>query len=119
MTLKQWRLIKGITQQEMADALGVSVTIYARWEHHPESIKLKNADRICEVLGENREDVFPIGGLYRIASKPGGVRVVKSGARTSQNGGQSSSAGISMSDAKEGVSRSKKRHSRKVTPERK
>lgn len=90
MTLKQRRLMKNITQQEMADALGVAVTVYARWEHNPESIKLKNADRICAILGECREIVFPAGGLSGVASKPGGVRVAQNGARTSENGTRNS-----------------------------
>ncbi len=50
MTFRMWRLAKEITQQKMADLLGVHVNTYINWEKNPENVSMANAKRISTVL---------------------------------------------------------------------
>ena len=58
LTVKQWRMAKGISQETMAKACGVHRNTYAMWEEKPEDISVKNAVIICNALGEPFNDVF-------------------------------------------------------------
>lgn len=58
LTVKQWRMAKGLTQERMANACNVHRNTYASWEEHPEDISLKNAIIICNALGEPFNEVF-------------------------------------------------------------
>lgn len=49
-SLKSARAFRNITQQEMADRLGVHCNTYAYWEKHPETIRIKDAEKISMVL---------------------------------------------------------------------
>lgn len=51
MTIRQIRRAKDVTQQEMADFLGVHVNTYAEWEKNPGNIAISIAMTICEKLG--------------------------------------------------------------------
>lgn len=51
LTLKEWRRAKGITQQTMADALGVHVNTYAALEKEPERFKVGQAQILSDMLG--------------------------------------------------------------------
>jgi DNA-binding XRE family transcriptional regulator len=48
----------GITQQHMADKLGVSRQAYANYELHPERVTIEQARRICAILGAEYERIF-------------------------------------------------------------
>ena len=50
LTVRQWRLAKEITQQTMAEKLGVHVNTYMSWEKEPENISVTNARKISEIL---------------------------------------------------------------------
>lgn len=58
LTVKQWRLAKGISQDRMAEICGVNRKTYAAWENSPGDISIKNAVIICNALGEPFNDVF-------------------------------------------------------------
>lgn len=58
MTLKEWRRVKNITQEEMANVCGVHVNTYRAWEERPDSIKLSAAIKIADHLGVNLGDIF-------------------------------------------------------------
>jgi len=58
MTIRQVREEAGITQQQMADKLGVSRQQYANYELHPERVKIDTARRICAILGAEYERIF-------------------------------------------------------------
>lgn len=58
LTIKEWRRLKGITQEEMANACGVHVNTYRSWEEKPKSIKLINAMKISERLGVSLDDII-------------------------------------------------------------
>ncbi|MCR5450667.1 MAG: helix-turn-helix transcriptional regulator [Solobacterium sp.] len=50
-SLRTARRIKEISQDEMAEKLGIHRNTYASWEEHPEDISMKNASIISEILG--------------------------------------------------------------------
>ena len=57
-TVKQWRMAKGISQEQMANVCGVHRSTYAEWEEKPENISVKNAVKISRALGESVDAVF-------------------------------------------------------------
>ncbi len=57
-TLKQHRLIKGLTQAQMAEIIGVHVNTYANWEESPEKISIGKAKLIAEALGLSIDEIF-------------------------------------------------------------
>lgn len=58
ISLKSARMMRGITQSEMAEKLGVHRNTYASWEEHPEDISIKNADEICKILKLTADDII-------------------------------------------------------------
>ena len=57
-TIREVREEAGLTQQYMADQLGVSRQQYANYERHPERVTIEQARRICSVLGAEYERIF-------------------------------------------------------------
>lgn len=58
LTLKQWRLAKEISQEEMARKCGVHRNTYASWEENPDNISVKNAKIIAKALHESVNTIF-------------------------------------------------------------
>ena len=58
LTVKQWRLAKGISQEQMAEACGVHRNTYATWEENPEDISVKNEKIMANALGESVDIIF-------------------------------------------------------------
>lgn len=56
--MKQWRLVKGLTVEQMAKACGVSANTYSAWEANPGKVKIDNAVKVARALGESIEDIF-------------------------------------------------------------
>lgn len=61
LTLKEWRMLLDITQEEMAQKLGIHPNTYRRYEIHPEEIRIGTVIRICDVLGIKTSElkIFP------------------------------------------------------------
>lgn len=57
-SIRDVRVEAGITQQQMADKLGVSRQQYANYELHPERVTIDTARRICAILGAEYERIF-------------------------------------------------------------
>ena len=57
LTVKEWRLAKSISQQKMADALGVHINTYRNLEEHPENIRVGQAAKISKMLGVGLNDI--------------------------------------------------------------
>lgn len=57
-TLREARERAGYTQQEMADALGVSRPTYAAIEANPSRATVLQARNICQLLAKNYEYIF-------------------------------------------------------------
>lgn len=58
LTVKQWRLAKGKTIAEMAQAVGVHPNTFRKWENDPEKIPIYAARKIAFALGEKINDIF-------------------------------------------------------------
>ena len=58
LSLKQMRLIKGKTQDEMAELLNIHVQTYRKLEENPDEATIKQAKKISEVLGVSYDDIF-------------------------------------------------------------
>ena len=58
LTMKQWRLVKGLTQDYMAARCEVHRNTYADWEDNPGKVPVGKALIIAETFGESINDVF-------------------------------------------------------------
>lgn len=57
LTVRQWRRAKDITQEQMAESLGIHVNTYQNWEESPEKISIEKAVKIAEIFGVTLDDV--------------------------------------------------------------
>ncbi|PEE37827.1 helix-turn-helix domain-containing protein [Bacillus cereus] len=57
-TMRQARLVKGITQQDMAQKLNVHVDTYRKMEKHPDRVTIGNAKKISNLLGISYDQIF-------------------------------------------------------------
>lgn len=58
LTLREWRRLKEVSQEEMAKACGVHVNTYRTWEEKPSMIKLTDARTIAERLEITLDDII-------------------------------------------------------------
>lgn len=58
LTVKQWRLAKGLSQDYMAAKCGVHRNTYAAWEENPDCISIGNAKTIAKALEVPVNDIF-------------------------------------------------------------
>lgn len=57
-TIKELRARNKMTQEKLAELVGVSVQAVHAWEKNSNIIKLGNASRIAEVLNVKIDDIF-------------------------------------------------------------
>ncbi len=57
LTLRQWRRAKEITQEKMADTLGVHVNTYQNWEEDPGKISIDKAFAIAKILNVSIDNI--------------------------------------------------------------
>lgn len=57
LTLKQWRRARNITQEQMAEKLGVHINTYQNWEKDPEKISVSAAATIMTILNVAPDDI--------------------------------------------------------------
>lgn len=58
LTIKEWRRVKGISQKQMADLIGVHVNTYMSWEENPGEMRLSKAAIIAEKLEIPLDDIL-------------------------------------------------------------
>ena len=58
ITMKQARVGADMTQQQVADRMGIHVQTYQRMEQNPQDVTIKQGKRFSEIVGCNFEDVF-------------------------------------------------------------
>lgn len=58
ITMKQARVGAEMTQQNVADAMGVHVQTYMRMEAHPEDVTIKQGLLFAKIVGVDFEDIF-------------------------------------------------------------
>lgn len=57
-SIKQWRMVRGLSQDEMAARIGVHPNTYRKMESDPMQIRLITLVKICEVLKVNTSDII-------------------------------------------------------------
>ncbi|MDE6314407.1 MAG: helix-turn-helix domain-containing protein [Lachnospiraceae bacterium] len=73
LTIKQWRVAKELSQEEMAVKCHVHRNIYAGWEQNPEQISVSNAKIIAKALGESVNIIFLMFNLQNVEQLLKGV----------------------------------------------
>ncbi len=58
ISLRNIRKLRGLTQQKVADELGVSRYTYIKIEHNPSRASILQARRLCEILRCSYEEIF-------------------------------------------------------------
>lgn len=58
LTLRQWRLAREVSIEQMAKSLGIHPNTYAAWEQKPEKIPVGEAIKITQLLDVRMEDLF-------------------------------------------------------------
>ena len=58
LSLKQIRLVRGISQEDMADKLHIHVNTYRQWEAEPLKVAVGNAFKIAEILNVSVDSIF-------------------------------------------------------------
>lgn len=58
LSLKQARMMRDISQIEMAKRLDVHPQTYSMWEKEPNKISIGKASQICKILEVRFEDIF-------------------------------------------------------------
>jgi len=58
LTMKQWRLAKEMSQEDLARKCNVHRNTIASWEEDPESVSIKNARLISKALNEPVDVIF-------------------------------------------------------------
>ena len=58
LTLREWRRLKEVTQEQMAEVCGVHINTYRNWEEKPSEIKISFAMKIADRLGITLDDLI-------------------------------------------------------------
>lgn len=58
LTVKQHRLIREISQEEMAEKVGVHVQTYRAWEENPEKISIAKAKKIAAAFNISINEIL-------------------------------------------------------------
>lgn len=58
LTLKQARLLAGLTQRDVAEVLGVHVQTYMKWERNPEEMSIGTAKQFSRIVNVSLENIF-------------------------------------------------------------
>lgn len=58
ITMKQARVGANMTQQQVADRLGVHVQTYQRMEQNPQDVTIKQGKAFSAIVGYSFEDIF-------------------------------------------------------------
>ena len=70
-TIRDARKDLGLTQDDMADNLGITRQTYAKMENDPGSMTIESARRVCSILGKRFSDIF-FGQMVNGNSRLGG-----------------------------------------------
>ena len=57
--LAQARKSKGLSQEEVAEKLGITQNAYAKWERYPVALRPEQIKQIAAILGVTPNDLIP------------------------------------------------------------
>lgn len=57
LTVREWRRVREISQENMAQSLGIHVNTYQLWEKNPEKIPISKAMEIASLLNVGMDDI--------------------------------------------------------------
>lgn len=57
LTVREWRRVKEISQETMAENLNIHVNTYLNWEKDPGKISMEKAVEISKLLGVSLNDI--------------------------------------------------------------
>lgn len=66
LTIREWRRVREISQEAMADKLQIHVNTYQNWEKDPGKISFEKAVEICKILGVSLDDVSFITQEFQV-----------------------------------------------------
>ena len=58
ITLKAARVNAGLTQEEVAKEMKVSLPTIAKWENESGEVRMKQALKLCKIYKKNIDDIF-------------------------------------------------------------
>lgn len=58
ITMKQARVGLNLSQTEMAEKMDCSAYKYRKWEKHPDSMPVKDAQKFCEIVKLSYDDIL-------------------------------------------------------------
>lgn len=58
LTLKQWRSVKNMTQEQLSDLTGISMVTISKWENGRGSPTVKNLREVSTALGISMDDIL-------------------------------------------------------------
>lgn len=58
LTLREWRRVREITQQQAADAAGVHLTTMSKYEDKPGTMPLYVVWKLAELYGVEMDEIF-------------------------------------------------------------
>lgn len=58
LTMKQARVGRGMSQDEMAAAMGCHRNTYRKWEHNPGDMPIKQAQKFCEIVKLQLDEII-------------------------------------------------------------
>lgn len=58
ITLKAARVNAGLTQEEVAKEMKVSLPTIAKWENESGEVRMKQALKLCKLYKKNIDDIF-------------------------------------------------------------
>jgi len=58
LSIKAARVNANLTQEALAEKMGVHRQTIAAWETNPAAIKIKEAERLCSILGVSFSQIF-------------------------------------------------------------
>lgn len=66
LTMKQWRLAKEFSKEQMAQKCGVHRNTYAAWKENSDNISVKNAKIIAGALNESVNTILGVGNPQNV-----------------------------------------------------
>lgn len=66
LTMREWRRLKELSQQTMADRCGVFINTYINWEKAPEKLTIEKAHIVAKALGVAFDDIIFTGSATNI-----------------------------------------------------